>query len=156
MDDTADRVAIAALQGRYADTVTRRTWAELPALFTPDCTIRLDLRERGTMELAGADALVEMLQRSMARFDWFLFAIVSATVEVHPAAGTATGRLYISELRHDADDEPPSTQTYGLYQDTYRRDDGVWRFAGRTYASLARTSPTGIGLDVFPIPGATT
>ena len=62
----------------------------------------------------------------------------------------------ISELRHDMDDEPTSTQTYGLYQDTYRRDDGVWRFAARTYASLARTSPTGIGLEVFPIPGAIT
>lgn len=151
-DDTADYIAITRLQATYGDAVTRHAWHELTDMFVADCPLRLDLGERGIVEKAGADEIVAMISTSLDRFDFFEFTIVNTVVDISDGGERATGRLYIGELRREADTGRWTT-AYGLYRDTYGKVDGRWRFAARDYSSLARTAPDGAGMDVFPIPG---
>jgi SnoaL-like domain len=135
---TAAVVAIQRLQSAYGDGVTRRAWDEVAALFEPDAVVRIDTRTREPFTLDGPDAVVAFIERSLEAFAFFEFAILNAVVDL-TTADTATGRVYICELRHDAAGE--WTQAYGLYRDDYVRRDGAWRIAGRRYRSLARTGP---------------
>jgi hypothetical protein len=64
------------------------------------------------------------------------------------SAGTAVGRLFMSELRQQREGGHWST-IFGLYHDRYVLDGGRWWFAERRYHSLARSSRD---LDVFPLP----
>ena len=147
-DDTRAVVAIQRLQAAYADAVTRRDWAAVRALFEPDAVVHIDTRTRDAFELAGPDALVEFIDGAIRRFAFFEFTILNATVD--PGDGEATGRVYLCEVRTDADGA--WSEAYGLYRDRYERVDGIWRFAARDYATLARTAAEGDGMDVFPVP----
>jgi len=152
MDETIAYVAITRLQGEYGDAVSRRAWDEFPAMFAFDCPLRLDLR--GTvLEHVGGDDIARFIAGSIERFEFFAFTIVNTVVKIAPDGLTATGRLYMRELRFGRDDRR-WTSAYGLYRDQYVRVDGRWRFAARDYASLARDRVDGEGMEVFPIPGA--
>ena len=144
-----DELAIRRLQAAYGDAVTRRAWDELPAMFRPGCPVQLDLRDGQVMEHEGADEFVQFVARSVERFEFFEFVVLNAVVEM--AGDAATGRLYMCEVRQDAETARWST-AYGLYRDRYERLDGRWLFAERRYASLARTAPDGQGMRVFPVP----
>jgi hypothetical protein len=146
-----DQLAIGRLQAAYGDAVTRRAWLELIPMFVPDCPVSLDLRDGRTRELTGGDATVEFIAAAIERFEFFEFAMLNAVVEVGPDADTATGRVYMWELRQDAATHRWSN-AYGLYRDRYQRHDGRWRFAERRYSSLARTAPDGDGMVVFSVP----
>lgn len=135
-DDTDAYIAITRLQAAYADVVTRRAWQELDGLFLPDCPISVDTITRPAVELSGPQALVEFISEALMRFDFFEFVILNTVVEINPD-DSATGRIYIEEIRHEAEDDAWS-QAFGLYQDDYARHDGNWRFAERRYRSLAR------------------
>ena len=147
LDDAATRslVAVQRLQAAYGDSVTRRAWAEVRALFEPDAVVRIDTRTGPPFSLEGANEVVAFVERALERFVFFEFAILNAVSEV--AGDSATGRVYICELRRDRAGE--WTQAYGLYQDRYVRADGAWRIAERRYASLARMGPT---VESFPLP----
>ncbi len=146
-DDRTARalVAIRGLQAAYGDAVTRRAWDEVRVLFEPDAVVHIDTRTREPFCLDGPDALVEFIQRALEPFVFFEFAILNAVAEVD--GDTATGRVYICELRHDREGE--WTEAYGLYRDRYQRRDGAWRIAERCYASLARRGPS---TESFPLP----
>jgi len=148
LDDPGTRsvLAIQRLQAAYGDAVTRRSWADVVALFESDATIRIDTRTREPFTLAGPDALVAFVERSLRSFAFFELAILNSVVELDGDA-TASGRVYISELRHDHAGE--WTQAYGLYRDRYLCRDGDWRIASRRYSSLARTGPP---VESFPLP----
>ena len=146
VEDTRAVVAIQRLQAAYADAVTRRDWPAVRLLFEPDAVVHLDTRTRDPLRLEGPDALVDFIDEAIRRFAFFVFTILNATVEVDGDA--ATGRVYLCEVRSDA--EGTWSEAYGLYRDTYRRRDGAWRIAGRHYASLARRSPS--GTEVFTLP----
>jgi ketosteroid isomerase-like protein len=148
LDDEATRavVAIHRLQSAYADAVTRRDWSAVRLLFEPDAVVRIDTRTRDPFDLESPDALVEFIEGAMRRFAVFEFTILNATVDVD--GDHATGRLYICELRTDADGA--WSEAYGLYRDTYRRRDGAWRIAGRRYGSMARRGPD--GTEAFDLP----
>lgn len=152
MDDVRDYVAVTRLQAAYGDAVTRRAWDELVPMFLPDCPVRLDLRTGAVSEHVGPEAIGQLIAASIERFEFFAFTIVNTVVDVAPDGATASGRCYIRELRQDRAAQHWST-AYGLYRDTYLKDEGRWRFATRDYSSLARTSADGEGMDVFPIPG---
>ena len=103
------------------------------------------------IEQVGAEAIGSFIAASLVRFEFFAFTLQNTVVEITPDGRTASGRLYIRELRQERDTHRWST-AFGLYRDTYRKDDDRWRFASRDYSSLARTSADGDGMDVFPIP----
>lgn len=143
---TASVVAIQRLQAAYGDAITRRAWDEVAALFEPAAVVHIDTRTREPFSLAGPEAVVAFIERSLESFAFFEFALLNAVVDL-TTADTATGRVYICELRHDTAGE--WTQAYGLYRDDYARRDGAWRIAGRRYRSLARTGPT---IESFGVP----
>ena len=93
-----------------------------------------------------------MVDAVSERFEFFEFALLNAVVDVI-GPDDATGRLYMWELRQDRE-SGRWTNAFGLYRDRYERLDGRWVFAARDYASLARSSASGDGMDVFAIPRA--
>jgi hypothetical protein len=98
---TDDVVAIGRLNAAYADVITRRALTELTDLMLPDCGIHLDLVSAPVRTLVGPVALAGMLAGAMERFDHFTFVIRNSVVDVDAEAGVATGRMFISEIRHD-------------------------------------------------------
>ena len=151
LDETLAYVAVTRLQGAYGDAVTRRAWDEFPAMFAPGCPVRLDLRSVVLEREGGAD-IAQFIAESIAGFEFFAFTIVNTVVHVAPDARSATGRLYMRELRCTRD-ERRWTTAYGLYRDEYAVIDGRWCFTRRDYSSLARDRADGDGMEVFPIPG---
>lgn len=145
-----DELAIRRLQAAYGDAVTRRAWGELVPMFLPDCAIHLDLRDGTERTFAGGAAIGEFIAGSIERFEFFEFALLNAVVDVADGS-SATGRLYMWELRQDAAAHRWSN-AYGLYRDRYARHEGRWVFAERRYSSLARSAPEGDGMLVFPVP----
>jgi len=160
LSDALDYLAITRLQARYGDVVSRQAWAELDDLFLPDAPITLDLRRGDPIELVGPSALGEMVERAVERFEFFEFALLNSVIDVVGVdadrdARTATGRLYMWELRQEAA-TGRWTNAYGLYRDQYVRDQGRWVIGLRHYSSVARTgdgSGDGPEYEVFDIPG---
>jgi hypothetical protein len=144
-ETTRSLVAVQRLQAAYGDAVTRRAWDEVRVLFEPDAVVHIDTRTRDPFSLDGADAVVAFIERALKPFVFFEFGILNAVAEVE--GDTATGRVYICELRHDGAGE--WTQAYGLYRDRYQRRDNAWRIVERRYSSLARTGPA---IESFPMP----
>jgi hypothetical protein len=151
-NEALDEFAITRLQARYGDVVTRQAWHELVPLFVPDCPIHLDLGSGSVLDKVGAEAIGAFIAEAIARFEFFEFTIVNSVVDVAPGGASATGRLYICELRQEREGHR-WTNAYGLYRDEYAKADGRWRFARRDYTSTARTSDTPGSMQVFPIPG---
>lgn len=141
-DPTADVVALWRLQHAYADVVTRRAWPELHDLFLPTTTVLVDTVTTPARTFTGPDELGGFIGAAIERYDHFAFVILNAVVDVETPTDpdTATGRIFMTEIRHEAATDDWH-QAYGLYQDDYRRVDGRWRFAARRYRSLARTGP---------------
>ncbi len=152
MDDVADYLAITRLQAAYGDAVTRQAWDELTSMFLPDCPIRLDLHTGEVIEKIGPAAIGALIASSIERFEFFAFTLQNSVIDVGIDGATASGRLYIQELRQERATHRWTT-ALGLYRDTYRKGDGRWRFATRDYTSLARTAANDGTMDVFPIPG---
>jgi SnoaL-like domain len=154
MSETDDYIAIRRLQNAYADVVTRRAWDELTDLFRSDAPIEIDTRrgEDGVFRFVGPQALGEFISGAMVQFDFFEFVILNTRIElaVGGDADAADGRMYMSEIRTDADTGTWNI-SFGVYHDGYRRADGRWRFARRRYHSLGRTGETR-DIDAFPFP----
>jgi hypothetical protein len=139
-------LAITRLQADYADIVTRRAFEELPAIFLPDTIVHLDLVTSDPLELTGPEEFGAFVGGSIERFEFFEFVILNTVIQVQKD-DNATGRMYMCELRQDAASGGWSN-VFGVYHDTYRRAEGRWRFAARTYQSLARTGRA----EVFAFP----
>lgn len=147
--DALAYLAITRLQSAYADVVTRRAWPELDGLFVPGAPIHVDTVSNPVIEMVGAAELGRFVDDAIERFDFFEFVILSTVVDVVDAS-SARGRMYMVELRQDAETGEWSN-AFGVYQDSYVMHDGRWRFAERHYQSLARK----VGADraaVFPFP----
>lgn len=148
--DLVDRAAVLDLQARYADVVTRRAWDELTGLFLPDATIHIDTVTRDPFTVTGPGELGRFIGGAVDRFDFFEFVILNSLVELRDGGDpdAAAARVFMCEQRRVAADGGWST-AYGLYRDRYRRVDGRWWFADRSYRSLARTGEDG---GAFPFP----
>lgn len=141
IDDTQAYIAITRLQAAYADVVTRRAWPELVRLFLPDAAVSVDTISRPVIQLTGPVELGTFISGALERFDFFEFVILNSVIEMKQD-GTAGGRVYIVEIRHEHATDAWSN-AFGLYEDTYSEYEGCWRFAGRRYRSLARRSGSG-------------
>ena len=142
-----DVVAIGRLNAAYADVITRRAFAELSDLLLPSCGVHLDLVSAPARHLVGPDALADMLRSAMERFDHFMFVIRNSVVDVDVVAGLATGRMFISEIRHDRAADVWE-ETHGMYEDDYQLVEGRWWFAERHYRSLARNASPSVVLGL--------
>jgi hypothetical protein len=150
--ETVDYVAIRRLQDAYADVVTRRAWPELSELFRPDAQVVLDIRDGEPRTLVGPSGVGDFIGTAIARFEYFQFVVLGTRVELDATdADRAAARLYMCELRQDADNGRGSV-AFGVYHDDYVRVGGRWWFAHRRYHSLARSGPD---LAVFPFPDVT-
>jgi hypothetical protein len=144
--DALAYLAITRLQNAYADVITRRAWPELAALFTPDAPVHVDMVTLDPIELVGPEQIGEFIGTAVSRFDFFELVILSAVVDVQSET-EAVGRFYMQELRQDAA-SGGWTDAYGVYHDRYAHDGERWRFAERSYQTLARTSR----FETFPFP----
>ncbi len=107
-------------------------------MFLADAPVTVDTVTNPVIALTGPHEIGDFIGTAVERFEFFEFVPLSTRVFVNPGgdADRATARLYICELRQDAD-SGRSTQAFGVYQDDYRRVDGHWWFAARAYQSLA-------------------
>lgn len=181
-DPRLDELDLHRLIATYADGVTRRDWDGLGALFDPDAVLHLDLVDRGARDLVGPTEILGFISASVERFDFFEFVALNVlvtvpagvvdtgettgettdvTTEVVFDADTARLRTNMCEIRHHRNDGPYAgdvgsggwSTAFGIYQDTAVRSDGMWRFAHRSYRSLARTDPVASpGGIVLPFP----
>lgn len=145
-------VALWRLQSRYADVVTRRAWPELHDLFLPDTTVHIDTVTGPEREVVGPEAFGAFVAKAIERYDHFAFVILNTVVDVDEAAGSATGRIFMCEVRHDTASDTWQN-AHGVYRDRYVLDGGGgtgWRFAERHYRSMARTGPAGLVLGLPP------
>ena len=153
--DTHHVVALWRLQSAYADIVTRRAWPELTEVFRPDATIQIDTVTASPRSIVGPEALGQFVGPAIEGFDHFTFVILNTVVEVvqvpedsPDGTGTARGRLFICEVRHDRAAEE-WRNAHGVYQDDYAWEDGRWWISGRRYRSMARS---GLGGTVLGLP----
>jgi len=145
-----DQQRIRDLQSRYADICSRQKFNELPMLILPDASISLDLRGR-SLDFTGPEEIGDFIAASIEPFDFFQFLIRNSVVDVDDTGKTATGRLWMSELRHVRETGQWST-IFGLYHDRYVNLDGVWMITSRQYHSLARISHALDDCVVFDFP----
>lgn len=145
-------VAIWRLQSRYADVVTRRAWSELHDLFLPDTEVHIDTVTSPPRSIVGPDDFGGFVGSALERFDHFAFVILNTVVDVEPgpdgqAGVRASGRIFMCEVRHDRASDTWQN-AHGVYQDTYRFEQGSWWFTERRYRSMARTGPDGLVLGL--------
>jgi hypothetical protein len=148
-DEALAVVALGRLHAAYADTCSRRAFAELADQFLPGAEVVVDRRSIDPVRLVGPAALGELISTALEPFEFFEFVVLNSHIVLSgDDPDSATGRMWMSELRQDRA-SGRWTVIYGLYADRYARADGRWWFAHRLYRTLARTAPD---FAVFPIP----
>ncbi|MFZ9394580.1 MAG: nuclear transport factor 2 family protein [Erythrobacter sp.] len=127
-----DRVAIAELNGTYADGVVRidaETWA----------TVWADDAHWNLMghEVDGKDAIVGFWKQAMSGLDAVSFQCVPCMIEV--TGDTARSRVQTQEILKPK--EGPTRHVGGLYEDELKKVDGEWRFTSRIFRIVAEHLP---------------
>src|SRR5690242_20299536 len=127
------RAAIDDLVAAYCDAVTRADAADFGRCWTAGATWVIP----GTGEVRGRDAIVEQFAATRANYDFCVQELLSGRALVADDGASATARWYVRELQHTADRE--GGELIGAYDDTVARDDdGVWRFARRSFQLVYR------------------
>lgn len=135
IEETVCRVAIQALQGAYADSINRRSFRELSALFLPDARIELTTLRQQPLVLTGPEALGRFIGEFAERLDFFQFVVLNSRLELRLDEEAALGRHFICEYRWEQAANR-FTQVFGVYRDRYRRIDGRWWFEHRAFDPL--------------------
>jgi len=137
----ADRLAIADLNHRFGDAITRMDVASCADMFTPDAEIVVTNWDTFT----GRDEIIRSLRELLSGWTGIVFTNHTGIADVD--GDTATGQWYIREFGIKFDEEYDIS---GVYHDTYRRDDGAWRFASRRYDTLHIRRAGVISVTPFP------
>ena len=145
-----DQFLIRDLQSRYADICSRQAFNELVDLISSDAKITLDLRG-SELSFTGPVEIGDFIAESLTAFDFFQFVIRNTIIDIDDSGGSASGRLWMSEMRRVKDTGFWST-IFGVYHDQYVKTGGKWMIAGRQYHSLARLSHGLESCDVFAFP----
>lgn len=143
LEETVSRVAIQDLLGAYADSVNRRKWGELSALFLADAKIELTTLQERPIELTGPVALGRFIGEVTERFDFFQFVLLNSRLELRLEADSALGRHFICEYRWEKA-AGKWTQVFGVYRDRYRRIDARWWFEHRAFDPLVSAGSDGL------------
>jgi uncharacterized protein (TIGR02246 family) len=123
-----DRVAIAELNGTYADGVVRidaETWA---SVWADDA--HWDLMGHQT---EGKDAIVTFWNGAMSGLEAVSFHCVPCMIDV--TGDTARARVQTQEILKPRDAK--ARHVGGLYEDELRKVDGRWLFTSRTFKIIA-------------------
>jgi uncharacterized protein (TIGR02246 family) len=123
-----DRVAIAELNGTYADGVVRidaGTWA---SVWADDA--HWDLMGHQT---EGKEAIVTFWNGAMSGLEAVSFHCVPCMIEV--TGDTARARVQTQEILKPRDAK--ARHVGGLYEDELRKIDGRWLFTSRTFKIIA-------------------
>jgi hypothetical protein len=133
--DLAGYVAVTRLQRTYGDVCTRRAWAELPALCTPDSVFTFRFGGGAPAELSGAAGLQQFGAGAVERFSFYQYIVLNTVVSI--AGNRADARLGVLEIGVDRE-SGEWLEFYGHYDDVCTQVDGTWRFARRDYRLTAR------------------
>lgn len=124
--------AIRNLMGRYCELVDSGDWATLADLLG-DCAL---VDESGRAFATGRDEIRANWERQTKLYDGSprtRHLTVNPVIEVDEAAGAAHATsAYVVFQQTDA--LPMQPIIAGHYADTFRLDDGTWRFTERRYA----------------------
>ncbi|MEO6124686.1 MAG: nuclear transport factor 2 family protein [Ilumatobacteraceae bacterium] len=141
MQQLADRLAIADLNHRFADAITRMDVAACASMFTEDAEIVVTNWDT----FAGRDEILRSLRELLSGWRGIVFTNHSGVAEIDGDA--ATGQWYIREFGIKFDEE---FDISGVYHDTYRRTDGRWQFSSRRYDTLHLRRAGEIAVTRFP------
>ncbi|MEO8257897.1 MAG: nuclear transport factor 2 family protein [Acidobacteriota bacterium] len=132
-----DYIEIRQLVARYAYAVD--TGADngnvYASLFAPDGAF-LDRTGRAT---TGRDALAALARRNTRGQQSAFHFIMNHVIE--PAAGGATGKEYLVQIRMGEGDRPNAIFGGGHYEDVYVKTPGGWRFKQRQFLPSERPPP---------------
>jgi len=143
----ADHLAIQDLVTSYAHAVDDRDWGRWESLFLPEA--RIDYTSAGGIEGSPAE-LARWMPRAMATFTFCMHS--TSTHEIRfTGPDSATGRVHVFN-RNGAEWEGRAeiVDVGAVYEDSYLRVGGTWRFASRiehtryitggAFADLIRTA----------------
>ena len=133
--DAATDVAVRNLVGRYCEAVFHFDVAAFRACWHDDAVWGV----AGARPIEGIDRIVRVFERLRGPLPRCLQLVASGVVEAGPHAGEVEARWVIRELQWPVEPGAEGVDLYGMYRDTIRVDaDGVWRFAARSFAQVAR------------------
>ena len=124
----SDRAPIEDLVHRYADAVVHHDEARWAATWADDAVWVLGPGHRAE----GREAIVGAWAAAMDGFAAVVQHVFNGTYELDEAAGTGTGRWYVTE--HWAALDGTRGLLLGYYDDEYVRADRSWCFARRELA----------------------
>lgn len=123
-----DRIAIAELNGTYADGVVRFDAATWGSVWAEDAHWNLMGHE-----VHGKDAILALWNGAMGGLEAVSFQCVPCMIEV--TGDTATSRVQTQEILKPKD--APARHVGGLYEDKLAKIDGRWVFTSRTFKIIA-------------------
>lgn len=129
-----DRVAIAELNGVYADGVVRKSAATWGTVWAEDATWDFF----GNL-FEGRDAIVGFWEQAMSGIEAVSFHCVPSMIEV--TGDSATSRVQTQEILHMKDGK--TRVVGGLYEDRLAKVDGQWSFTHRKFGIVAEYNPSG-------------
>jgi ketosteroid isomerase-like protein len=132
-----DRLAIADLIYRYADSVTRANWDQAGSIFAPDAiweSPALGLRFEGAhafrdflVQTTGNDLLILTSQAPVIRF-LGMGQAQATTIVYELSRGEALADSTLGEAG-----TPRNHELYGIYYDDVAKFDGEWKFTHRLF-----------------------
>ncbi|HAP76570.1 MAG TPA: hypothetical protein DCR14_10845 [Acidimicrobiaceae bacterium] len=123
--------ALRQLVARFADSAARLDADEARTLWVKDARWEAgDVAE-------GIDAVMELWDQRYGSCKWVVQGCTNAVFEVDESAGTATGRVTVTEQwqRRKGSD---INSVLGVFTDRYVRRDGTWLFAERVFERIHR------------------
>ena len=129
----SDRDEIVELVHRYSDAVCRKDSAQWADCWCADAAWDLG---KGRLT-NGRDDIVRYWQAAVDSLHVVVQLVHNGAVTIDGDA--ASGRWYVSEHMERANSVKGMLLAW--YDDTYRREDGRWRFASRTLSSLYHGAP---------------
>lgn len=124
----ATDIALRQLIARYCDAVIRKDTATYTSLWAHDSVWTID------KPVNGRDAIGTAFDKAMKAFAWVVHSAPNAVFEVDEAAGTASGRVTVSEQFKLA--KGGAGSMLGVYHDRYVRLQGTWLFSERSLETI--------------------
>ncbi|KIX94523.1 uncharacterized protein Z520_09909 [Fonsecaea multimorphosa CBS 102226] len=128
----ADESSIRDLVARFANACSPPDSAAFAQLWIPDTsgTAVWTLSEPFAMSESGVSPIVDMLEKLLAPWDFFVQLVHSGVVEFQDSTH-ATGRFIMREVAKG----PNETyyNNFAIYKDRYAKVEGKWYFARRDY-----------------------
>lgn len=118
----------------YPELIDSGDFAALGRWFG-DATLTFETRRGATTEIAGAEAIQAMFERTTHRYaddgtPHTRHVVTNPIVEIDDARVSATCRYYVTVLQRTAD-FPLQPVWANRYEDTFRHVDGSWRLVRR-------------------------